>query len=65
MAERKAVIIDGEYEVVPSDARVADLVGPEVESISTSSGEIFSRDQFRNLPVPAGFERQLQRVQKG
>lgn len=67
MAQRnnKPVIIDGEWTEVPSDARLSEVVGSEVESVSTDSGQIISRSQFRNTPVPDGFERNLQRVQKG
>jgi hypothetical protein len=65
MAQRKPVIIDGEFRVVPDDALLSDVVGPEVESVSTLEGAIIPRDRFRHMPVPQGFERQLQRVQKG
>jgi hypothetical protein len=66
MAKRqKPVVIDGIFTEVPIDARLSDVVGSEVESVSTDYGEVINRNQFRNVPVPDGFERNLQRVQKG
>jgi hypothetical protein len=64
MADNKPVIIDGEYQLVPANARLSDVVGPEVQSVLTYEG-IIDRDDFDAVPLPDGFERQIGHVQKG
>lgn len=65
MATRKPVVIDGEFTEVSSSAKLSDVVGPEVSSVSTSAGQVIPRAEFARWPVPDGFERNLTEQRKG
>jgi len=65
----KRSIIDGEIVDVPASARLADVVGPEVSSISMidlNSGhtQLVPRSRF-DMAVPAGFTTNLTPISKG
>ncbi len=63
MAKPKPVIIDGEYKIVQGNS-LADIVSPEVTSISTA-GKLIPRSEFDNVPIPVGFETHLSPIEKG
>jgi hypothetical protein len=65
MAERKLSVIDGEFRQVSPSASLADVAGPDVQSVSTSDGRIINRSDFARYPVPDGFERNLSQQVKG
>ena len=65
MANRKPVIIDGEFTEVSSDARLDEVVSPDVESVMTAGGHIIPRADFARRAVPDGFETNLTRQVKG
>ena len=65
MAQRKPVIIDGEFTEVSSSALLSDVARPDVESVMTSDGRIINRSDFARYPVPAGFETNLTPQVKG
>ena len=65
MAQRRSVIMDGEYRVVSSDARLSDIAPAHAQSVLTSDGQIIDRSAFAQYPVPDGFETNLTRQQKG
>ena len=65
MAQRKFSVIDSEFREVSPTARISDVVGPEVESVSTSDGRVIHRSDFARYPVPDGFERNLSQQVKG
>lgn len=65
MAKRKPVIIDGEYTEVASDAKLADVVLPEVQNVVTTGGHLIPRSEFARRGVPEGFETNLTQQVKG
>lgn len=65
MAQRKPVLIDGDYRVVSSDARLSDIAPPQAQSVLTSDGQIIDRSAFARYPVPDGFETNLTPQVKG
>ena len=65
MAQRKPIVIDGLVTEVREKSTIADVVSPDVNSILTSDGQIVTRDQFRQVPVPDGFETNLSYINKG
>jgi hypothetical protein len=65
MAQRRPIIIDGEYSEVPSSARLLDVTPPNVQSVLTSDGQIISRADFARHPAPDGFETNLTPQVKG
>ncbi len=65
MAQRKLTVIDGEFHEVSPSARLADIAGPDVQSVSTADGQIIHRSDFARHPVPDGFERNLTQQVKG
>ncbi|WP_295457047.1 hypothetical protein [uncultured Thiodictyon sp.] len=65
MAKPKPIIIDGEVRHVRPDAKVVDLVSPEVGSILTHDGALIPRSEFGRAPVPEGFETNLSPINKG
>ncbi len=65
MAQRRPIIIDGEFHEVPSSARLSDVTRPEVESVLTSDGRVISRADFGRWPAPDGFETNLTQQVKG
>jgi len=65
MAQRKPVVVDGEFTEVPVKATVADVVPRDVTSIFTPDGRLITRDDFARVPVPAGFETNLSPINKG
>ena len=65
MASRKPAVIDGVFTEVSSDARLKDVVSPEVESVMTTGGHIIPRSEFARHGVPDGFETNLTRQMKG
>jgi hypothetical protein len=65
MASRKPVVIDGEYRMVTSDARLSDVTSPDVQSVVTSDGQLIARGDFARWPVPEGFETNLTPQVKG
>lgn len=65
MAKRKPIIIDGSLREVRTDAKLADIVTPEVQSVVTTQGALIPRSEFTRVPVPDGFETNLSPINKG
>jgi hypothetical protein len=65
MAQRKPVMIDGEYRVIPSDASLAEIASPQAQSVLTSDGQVVHRGDFARWAVPDGFETVLSPMVKG
>jgi hypothetical protein len=65
MAQRKPVIIDGEFREVSSTDTLADVAGREVQTVLTADGAIIPRAEFAQWPVPDGFETNLTPQEKG
>ena len=65
MAKRRPIIINGETLEVEPEAKLADVVAPDVESVVTRSGALIPRSEFTRVPVPAGFETNLSAINKG
>lgn len=65
MAKRKPVLIDGLQQEVKADAKVADVVTKDVQSIMTLEGELIPSSEFKRVPVPYGFETNLSAINKG
>ena len=65
MAKRKPIIIDGEIREVKADAKLAEVVAPDVQSVVTHSGALIPRSEFVRVPVPEGFETNLSAINKG
>ena len=64
MAQRKPVIVDGEFTVVPAKATIADVVAHDIAAVVTPDG-LITRDMFAKTPVPRGFETLLSPISKG
>ncbi len=65
MAKMKPIRIDGEATAVAGDARLADVVAPEVTSVRTDEGQFVARADFARTPLPSGFECNLSAINKG
>lgn len=65
MARRRPVLIDGDYRVVSSEARLSDVVQPGVSSVLSSDGAVIPRSEFARHAVPDGFETNLAPLVKG
>lgn len=65
MAQRKPIVIDGLVTEVREKATLADVVPADVTSVLTSDGHLVSREQFRRVAVPDGFETNLSPINKG
>lgn len=65
MAERQPKIIDGEYKEVSATATLADVVSPDVQSVTTVGGHLIRRAEFAQRGVPDGFETNLTAQEKG
>jgi hypothetical protein len=65
VAQRKPVIIDGEFTEVSPSARLSEVTRPDVKSVLTSEGRIIPRADFARWPVPDGFETNLTAQVKG
>jgi hypothetical protein len=65
MAKRKPVIIDTEITDVPAEATLADVVRPDVLSVTTFDGKLVPRERFAQVRVPDGFETNLSPINKG
>lgn len=65
MAKRKPFVIDGEVREVKADAKLAEVVAPDVQSVVTHSGALIPRSEFMRVPVPEGFETNLSAINKG
>ncbi len=67
MASKKPLIINGEVQEVPSDAKtIADVTLPsDVTSVITRDGEIVPRSRFAQVPLPQGFDANLSQINKG
>jgi len=64
MAKPKPVVIDGEFTQVTGKS-LADVVAPDIVSITTREGKLIPRDQFERTPIPDGFETNLSAINKG
>lgn len=65
MAKPKPIVIDGEVREVKSSAKVIDVVPEDVSSIVTHEGTLIPRSEFKNVPVPQGFQTNLSAINKG
>ncbi len=65
MAKLKPIRIDGEATAVAADARLADVVAPEVTSVRTDQGRLVGRQDFARTPIPDGFVTNLSAINKG
>lgn len=65
MAQRKPVLIDGDYHLVSTDARLSDVAPSQAQSVLISDGQIIDRSSFARYPVPDGFETNLTPQVKG
>jgi len=65
MAQTKSLIIDGYVTEVKPSAKLADLVTPDVISVTTYDGKLIPREEFARAAVPLGFERNLSSINKG
>jgi hypothetical protein len=61
----KPVVIDGKFAVVPSEAKLADVVPPNAVSVLTDSGKLVPRSEYATTPIPDGFETNLSSINKG
>jgi hypothetical protein len=64
MAKRKPIMIDGEIREVETDLTLADIVAPEVQSVVTHNG-LIPRSEFKQVPIPEGFEQNLSGINRG
>jgi len=65
MANRKPILIDGEFTQVADLATLDQVVSPEVRSITTRDGTLVPRARFAQTRVPPGFDTNLSEVNKG
>ncbi len=65
MAKRKPIVIDGEVIDVTPNATLADIVSPNVLSVTTHSGQLIPKDRFAQVTVPEGFETNHSAINKG
>jgi hypothetical protein len=65
MAKRKPIVIDGDIIDVTPTATLADVVSPNVLSVTTHSGQLINRERFAQVPVPEGFETNHSAINKG
>jgi hypothetical protein len=65
MLKTKPVRIDDKLYALPPNATVADLVPANVQSITTASGALITREHFASVPVPGGFDTNLSVINKG
>ena len=65
MAKQKPIVIDGEVREVNQSSKVVDVVPDDVTSIVTHGGTLIPRSEFKNVPVPEGFQTNLSIINKG
>lgn len=65
MANRKPVLIDGEFVEVAGRTTLDQLVPSTVRSITTRDGVLVPRARFAQTPVPDGFDTNLSEINKG
>ncbi len=65
MAQRKPIVIDGAVKDVSSKSTITDLVPREVMSVVTNEGKLIPRSHFSQVPLPDGFETNLNTINKG
>lgn len=65
MAQRKPIVIDGLVTEVCEKSSLADVVPQDVTSVITADGQLVTREHFRRVPVPDGFETNLSPINKG
>ena len=65
MAQRKPIVIDGAVKDVSYKSTITDLVPREVMSVVTNEGKLIPRSHFSQVPLPDGFETNLNTINKG
>ena len=54
MAQKKPLIVDGEFMEVKLDAKISDVVDPDVGSVITHDGMLIPRSEFTRVAVRNG-----------
>lgn len=65
MANRKPIRMNDELVFAPTDAKIKDVVPPDVQSVTTLDGAVIPREAFARVPVPDGFETNFSAINKG
>lgn len=65
MADRKPVVINGEYQTIPATQTLDKVVDSNVTSVTTGMGEVIPFDKFRQTPVPDSIQTNIVEINKG